>query len=90
MADEPRWHGSQDTGNPVLDSLVNLAGSMQIVPMAAPQNLAALHAVLLQLAEKEPGGLKRRTTQGTLELARSNRRAEPAERPPLRSLSGEE
>lgn len=56
---------AQDTGNPVLDSLVNIV-------MAAPSqhsradSIESLHATLLKLAEKEPGGLKRRGLEGKL------------------------
>ena len=47
---------AQNSGNPVLDSLVNI--SMACASQGEPQ-LRKLHAVLLDLAEKEPGGMKR-------------------------------
>jgi hypothetical protein len=52
-----KFLGCQDTGNPVLDSLVNLAASMPPTWLK-PEYLRTLHGVLLELAEKEPGGLK--------------------------------
>lgn len=57
--------GAQDTGNPVLDSLVNvLAGNLAMANNA--QLVDALHAALLQASAKEPGGLKRRGQNGAL------------------------
>lgn len=58
--------GAQDTGNPVLDSLVNIAcatasaGEHRI-------NFPELHKTLLELAAKEPGGLKARSVDGRLQ-----------------------
>jgi hypothetical protein len=47
----------QDTGNPVLDSLVNLRIGM---PGDWPDGgLERMHALLLKLAALEPGGLRR-------------------------------
>lgn len=53
----------QDTGNPVLDSLVNIicAGRSQL------SGMESLHERLLKLAEKEPGGLRVRIQGGRLE-----------------------
>ncbi len=61
MADLCRG-GMQDTGNPVLDSLVNL---VQGAPGIA-NNLEKTYTLLLELAKKEPGGLNRRGKDGTL------------------------
>lgn len=47
---------AQDTGNPVLDSTVNLLRGTQWNVDA----LREVHKILLELAEKEPGGLQRR------------------------------
>lgn len=53
---DARQMTTQDTGNPVLDSLVNLlAGQYPTIEV-----VEAFHATLLELAKKEPGGLKRR------------------------------
>lgn len=46
---------AQNSGNPVLDSLVNLLAG-QAVDLDVVE---AVHATLLKLAEKEPGGLNR-------------------------------
>ena len=56
MPSERRIVVSQNTGSPVLDSLVNLmaGGDMPIIG----KNLESTHAVLLRLAEQEPGGLE--------------------------------
>ncbi len=43
----------QDTGNPVLDSVVNL---FQAAPAS---DIRTLHETVLEIAKKEPGGLKR-------------------------------
>lgn len=59
----------QDTGNPVLDSLVNIVSNAKgTVPVA---DMLKIHDALLALAEKEPGGLKRRTKDGYLTDAAS-------------------
>jgi len=50
--------GAQDTGNPVLDSLVNLLSSR--ATSLTPEALRDLHKVLLELAEQEPRGLTAR------------------------------
>lgn len=56
--------GKQDTGNPILDSLVNI---IQAAPDAAQvDNMEGIHAKLLELAAKEPGGLIRRGKDGIL------------------------
>jgi hypothetical protein len=53
----------QDTGNPVLDSFVNVA-----VGSSVPrEELQGLYATIRELALKEPGGLKRRSGAGSLE-----------------------
>lgn len=57
---------AQDTGNPVLDSLVNL-----FVPTAgafSADGLRNIHQVLIELAKQEPGGLKVRGKEGELWL----------------------
>lgn len=46
----------QDTGNPVLDSLVNLWSGQD--PANKLGAIKELHELLLRLALKEPGGLK--------------------------------
>lgn len=46
----------QDTGNPVLDSLVNLLACKGW----AIEQIPKVHAVLLEAAIKEPGGLASR------------------------------
>lgn len=58
MADEqiPQVTGFQNTGNPVLDSLVNIFAHRPSTPI---NKLSAIHAELLELAKKEPGGLRR-------------------------------
>ncbi|KKL71817.1 hypothetical protein LCGC14_2091080 [marine sediment metagenome] len=48
---------SQNTGNPVLDSLVNLMAEHN--SRANEGVLESIHAILLKLAEQEPGGLRR-------------------------------
>lgn len=58
--------GVQDTGNPVLDSMVNLIVASNYNPEA--EALKALHNVLLELAQKEPGGLRARGHEGALNL----------------------
>ena len=56
MSSETKIIAAQNTGNPVLDSLVNLmSGSGYAFD---GNSLKKIHAVLLELAEKEPGGLK--------------------------------
>jgi hypothetical protein len=55
----------QDTGNPVLDSTINAVTSgVHIPPGPIADALRAVHAVILELAAKEPGGLKVRSTNG--------------------------
>ena len=47
----------QNTGNPVLDSVVNL-----LEPRQGPLSgdlIKQIHAAVLEIAAKEPGGLKR-------------------------------
>ena len=47
----------QNSGNPVLDSLVNIVRSKHM--NLDPETLGKLHETLLGLARKEPGGLRR-------------------------------
>lgn len=58
--------GMQDTGNPVLDSVVNLFCSR---PRTSIAELKNIHPIVLELAKQEPGGLKRRSTNGVLQDA---------------------
>jgi len=60
-------HGVQNTGNPVLDSTVNV----YMASGAAHGAIKSIHALLLELAKQEPGGLKTTCT-------------DPVERPPQR------
>lgn len=63
MADERIMiRGAQDTENPVLDSLVNLAAALGV---GNEKNLVGLHRVLLECAAKEPGDLKDREGRRT-------------------------
>lgn len=55
MAEEIRIIGAQNTGNPVLDSLVNLMAGKA----CGVEELETRHASLLKLAALEPGGLHR-------------------------------
>lgn len=54
--------GSQETGNPVLDSVVNLICSR--ATELKPDFIKMVHAAILEIAEKEPGGLSRRGVTG--------------------------
>jgi hypothetical protein len=64
MAETARQsYGAQDTGNPVLDSVVNIMAGWGRADL-----IREVHAVLLELAEKEPGGLARRSKDGVLVL----------------------
>lgn len=56
--DNPNAMSAQNTRNPVLDSLVNIITSSSNRQWDA-EEVEAMHALLLKLAEKEPGGLKR-------------------------------
>jgi len=47
----------QNTGNPVLDSVVNLMEPRQ--GALTVEMLKQLHAAVLEMAAREPGGLKR-------------------------------
>jgi hypothetical protein len=66
MADliRTRAAAAQDTGNPVLDSLVNIMSSGTL--LLNVDEYPILHDMLLQLAAKEPGGLKTRGRDGIL------------------------
>jgi len=46
----------QNTGNPVLDSFVNLAANGH-GGLSGNESLKELHALVVELAQKEPGGL---------------------------------
>lgn len=50
--------GAQNTGNPVLDTAVNLMVGLQW-RSGGLDDFKAIHAVILELAAKEPGGLRR-------------------------------
>jgi hypothetical protein len=58
--------GFQDTGNPVLDSTINVVASGVHIPATwnLPDTLKVVHAVVLELAKQEPGGLKVRSKDG--------------------------
>jgi len=62
--------GAQDTGNPVLDSMVNLvSGSVVFTNTFNKVDLdflTQLHQTLVELAAKEPGGLRRHGKEGVL------------------------
>lgn len=58
--------GMQDTGNPVLDSLVNMACAQLCSGRSVAKDLPGHHKILLELAAKEPGGLKVRAKDGVL------------------------
>jgi len=45
----------QNTGNPVLDSVVNLLAGTDVA--CNPEALKDFHAAVLEIAQKEPGGL---------------------------------
>ncbi len=57
MVEENRTVASQSTGNPVLDSFVNLLVALKQIP--SPEKSESIHAMLLKLAKQEPGGLYR-------------------------------
>jgi len=58
--------GMQDTGNPVLDSVVNIISS---AGRSDAERIREVHKVILGLAGKEPNGLKRRGRAGLLVAA---------------------
>ena len=67
MADEQQRgsFGCQDTGNPVLDSTVNILCACGIGGRNfTMKTVEELHATLLTIAQKEPGGLACRGTGG--------------------------
>ena len=68
MSVERRMFSCQDTGNPVLDSVVNLACALGIREIAV---LSAFQEELMKIAEKEPGGLARRGRDGHLEFTKN-------------------
>lgn len=56
----------QNTGNPVLDSFVNLVTSGHLpIGSDAAGDLKKIHAIVLELASKEPGGLAIILPQGS-------------------------
>lgn len=59
--------GVQDTGNPVLDSFVNIMASEPRM-FNSDEKIRAMHKMLLELAEKEPGGLKLRKASGQFDV----------------------
>lgn len=63
MPDQKLSHGVQDTGNPVLDSTINLVMATGGVTLETLRNI---HTMVLELAAKEPGGLARRGKEGHL------------------------
>lgn len=65
----------QNTGNPVLDSLVNLVLARGAFTV---EQLSEWHGVLLELAEKEPGGLRRHG--GTILAAKTGAKLVPSQR----------
>lgn len=67
MAEKIVTAGAQDTGNPVLDSVVNIVAAKGGIALP---DLDKLHAALRKLALVEPGGLKRRGAGGALQLAK--------------------
>lgn len=58
----PRDVGTQNTGNPVLDSTVNILRAVHPSVAHKPAVIANVHAAVLQIALKEPGGLRRQAT----------------------------
>jgi len=66
MAEQPAVHtqgksGCQDSGNPVLDSTVNIMRALYSPLHDGWQaQIEELHSILLKLAAKEPGGLRAR------------------------------
>lgn len=52
---KPHGRSFQDTGNPVLDSTVNLLSSRGVM---SKQAIAEVHAAILAIAKLEPGGLR--------------------------------
>ncbi len=50
-------HAAQNTGNPVLDSVVNIIAAKHFIPTTS--SIEELHKAVLAIAEKEPGGLSR-------------------------------
>jgi hypothetical protein len=64
--------GCQDTGNPVIDSTVNIFRAfVSGRSTVSLDQLRPLHAALLELAEKEPGGLFKRLGAGGAQTAAS-------------------
>lgn len=57
MSEKMRIVGAQNTGNPVLDSVVNLYVG-QPMDSGIREQMEDTHALLLKLAAKEPGELK--------------------------------
>lgn len=68
MADEIKitasGSGMQDTGNPVLDTMLNFVATSKY--HVKPEALPKIWEIIHELAKKEPGGLRRRGKDGTL------------------------
>ncbi len=60
---ERRAFSCQDSGNPVLDSVVNIAFALGLKDISV---LGSLHEEILKIAANEPGGLQRRSKEGQL------------------------
>ena len=54
MAEGINFSGPQNSGNPVLDTLVNLVAGRHV----DLETVRKVHALVLELAAQEPGGLK--------------------------------
>lgn len=57
MAEQLIQAGSQNTGNPVLDSTVNIITALAS-KVGGNNEIKAIHQLVLEMAKKEPGGLK--------------------------------
>lgn len=72
--------GVQDTGNPILDSVVNL-----YLARAWPDGIESVHKIVLEMAAKEPGGLMRRGKDGSLDLCVPEKKGDSWTSPPSQS-----
>lgn len=76
-------YGMQNTGNPVLDSTVNIVAARLLNSSISSKNIPGIldevHGKLLELADKEPGGLYRdgQTKRSDPPRAKSRRAATP-------------
>jgi len=86
MAAEKRSVGTQDTGNPVLDSTVNLVAALG--GLSSLDDVETLHEMVLRLSQKEPGGLKARSANGALAERSDASTARKTERKPLSRVDG--